>query len=52
MACDRQDKPKNVPQSEQDYDSTEKNIPNRNSMTKNPFDQSENEADRMVTQKT
>ena len=51
MACDRQEKPKNPPQSEQDYDNTEKNIRDRDSMTKTPLDQSESEADRMITQK-
>ena len=50
-ACDRQDKPNNPPPSEQDYDNTGKNIRDRNSMTKTPLDQSENETDRTITQK-
>lgn len=59
IACDRQDKPNNTPQSGQDYnsqqdynnDNTGKNIRDRDSMTKTPLDQSESEADRTITQK-
>lgn len=59
MACDRQDKPNNPPQSGQQYDSeqnynndnTGKNIRDRDSSTKTPLDQSESEADRTITQK-
>lgn len=50
-ACDRQDKPNNPPPSGQDYDNTGKNVRDRDSMTKTPLDQSENEADRTITQK-
>ncbi|MBA2727235.1 MAG: BON domain-containing protein [Parachlamydiaceae bacterium] len=51
IACDSQDKPKNTPQSGEDYDNTGKNIRDRDSMVKTPLDQSESEADRTITQK-
>lgn len=53
IACDREDKPNNPSPSEQDYnnDNTGKNIRDRDSITKTPLDQSESEADRMITQK-
>lgn len=50
MACDRQDKPTNNSSSE-DYDNTGKNTRDRDSMTKTPLDQSENEGDRKITQR-
>lgn len=51
MGCDRQDD-KNTRTSamdRHDNDNTEKNVRDRNSMTKTPMDQSESEADRMIT---
>lgn len=51
VACDRQDKLNTPPRSGQDYDNTGKNIRDRDSMTKTPFDQSESETDRTITQK-
>jgi hyperosmotically inducible protein len=59
VACDRQDKANNPLSSGQDYnsgqdysnDNTGKNIRDRDSMTKTPFDQSESEVDRTITQK-
>jgi hyperosmotically inducible periplasmic protein len=50
-ACNRQDKPNNPPQSEQDFDNTGTNTRDRDSVTKTPLDQSESEADRTITQK-
>jgi hypothetical protein len=60
MACDRLDKPEsstttttsttNTPVGK-DYDNTGKNIRDRDSTRKTPFDQSESEADRTITQK-
>jgi hyperosmotically inducible protein len=50
MACDREDKPNNSPSIGQDYDNTGKNVRDRNSMTKTPLDQSENETDQAITQ--
>ena len=51
IACDRQDKPTNPPQSAVDNDNTGKNVRDRDSVTKTPLDQSESEADRALTQK-
>lgn len=56
VACDRQDKREDkqnssTAQSEENYDNTGINIRDRNSMTKTPGDQSENESDRTITQK-
>lgn len=51
VACERQDKPNNPPLSGQDYDNTGKNIRDRDSKTLTPFDQSESESDRTITQK-
>jgi hyperosmotically inducible periplasmic protein len=51
IACDRQDKLNDSTSSGQDYDNTEKNVRDRDSATKTPLDQAENEADRRITQK-
>lgn len=51
ISCDRHDKPNNPPPSGPDYDNTEKNVRDRDSLTKTPFDQSESETDRTITQK-
>ena len=51
VSCGHQDETKTITSSETDADNTEKNIRDRNSMTKTPLDQSENEGDRVITQK-
>lgn len=53
MACERQERPNNPPPTGQEYDNdnTGKNVRDRDSTTKTPFDQSESEEDRTITQK-
>jgi len=51
VGCNQRDKPNNSYPAGQDYDNTGKNIRDRDSKTKTPFDQSESEADRTLTQK-
>lgn len=48
ISCERQDHPKNHPSK---VENTERNTRDRDSMTKTPMDQSENESDRRITQK-
>lgn len=49
IGCNRQDK--DVSESDSDYDNTETNVRDRDSATKTPLDQSNNAADRTITQK-
>lgn len=49
-ACDGRDKP-HTAQGKIQNDNTEKNVRDQNANAKGPFDQSESEADRTVTQK-
>ncbi len=55
VACERQDKPVNPPLPpsgiEQNNDNTGKNVRDRDSATKTPLDQAENETDLDITQK-
>jgi hyperosmotically inducible protein len=51
IACNRNDRPNTLSQTELDSDNTGINIRDRDSMAKTPFDQSESEADRTITQK-
>lgn len=51
VSCDRHDTVQNPPAHVQDHDNTGKNIRDRDSLTKTPLDQSENEVDRTITQK-
>lgn len=50
VACDRNDKPNNPPVAGYDADNTAKNVRDRNN-TVTPADQSESEADRVISQK-
>lgn len=50
LSCERQDQVNNPSQYE-DSDNTGRNVRDRNSMTTTPFDQSETEEDRRITQK-